>query len=95
MRGTRVVIDPDGTRHVTEVVDSAELQKKIKPNDWNDYRIVARGSKIRLEINGVVMSEVDDRDAKHAATSGIIALQMHPGPPMKVQFRNLRIKMLD
>ncbi len=94
MRGTRVVIDPDGTKHITEVAKSADLQKKIKPNGWNDYHIIARGSKIRLEINGVVMSQVDDRDEKHAAKSGIIALQMHPGPPMKVQFRNLRIKKL-
>jgi len=30
-----------------------------------------------------------------AARDGVIALQMHPGPPMKIQFRNLRIKLLD
>ncbi len=95
MRGTKVVIDADGTKHVTTVADSAELQKHIKANDWNDYTIVARGPQIVLKINGVVMSQVIDNDRKHAARSGVIALQMHPGPPMKVQFRNLRIKRLD
>ncbi len=95
MRGTKVAIDPDGKKHVTTVADSAELQKKIKPNDWNDYEVIARGSKITLKINGVVMSEVDDRDKQHAARRGVLALQMHPGPPMTVQFKNLRIKVLD
>jgi len=93
MRGTKVVIDSDGSRQVTVVADAGELQKRIKPNDWNDYHIIARGSRITLEINGVVMSQVDDRDEKHAARSGVIALQMHPGPPMKVQFKDLRIKV--
>ena len=95
LRGTKVLIDPDGKKHVTEFADPAELQKKIKPDDWNDYEIVARGSKITLKINGVVMSEVDDKDEKHAARSGVIAVQMHPGPPMTVQFKNLRIKVFD
>jgi len=93
MRGTKVLIDSDGSRQVTVVADAGELQKRIKPNDWNDYHIIARGSRITLEINGVVMSQVDDRDEKHAARSGVIALQMHPGPPMKVQFKDLRIKV--
>ena len=87
MRGTKVVIDADGTKHVTDVADSAELQKRIKADDWNDYRIVAQGSHITLAINGVVMSEVHDNDKTHAARSGIIAVQMHPGPPMKVSSR--------
>jgi len=41
------------------------------------------------------MSQVTDNDKKQAARRGVIALQMHPGPPMKVQFKNLRIKVLD
>lgn len=94
-RGTKVTIGPDGKRAVTRFAGSAELQKKIKPNQWNDYEITAQGSKITLKINGQLMCEADDRDKKHAARRGIIALQMHPGPPMTVQFRDLRIKVLD
>jgi hypothetical protein len=37
---------------------------------------------------------VDDRDRDLARSKGHIAVQMHPGPPMKIQFRNLRIKLL-
>jgi hypothetical protein len=95
MRGTRVVIDPDGTKHVTTFADPAKLQKKIKRQDWNDYVVVAREQKITLKINGVLMAEAIDNDQKHAARRGVIALQMHPGPPMTVQFRNLRIKVFD
>ncbi|MBN2473245.1 MAG: DUF1080 domain-containing protein [Pirellulales bacterium] len=95
MRGTRVVIDPDGTRHVTTFAESSQLQKKIKPDDWNRYVVLARGNKITLTINGVLMSQVVDNDKQHAARSGVLALQMHPGPPMTVQFRDLQIKMLD
>jgi len=94
MRGTKVVIDPDGTRHVETVSDSDKLQADVKPNDWNDYEVIARGPNVILKINGVVMSQVTDNDRKRACRKGVIALQMHPGPPMKVQFRNLRIKVL-
>ncbi len=95
MRGKKAVIREDGTRVEEEFATGDELQAKVKPEDWNDYEIVARGSRITLAINGHLMCEVDDRDARLACKRGIIALQMHPGPPMKVQFRNLRIKLLD
>jgi hypothetical protein len=95
MRGEKVVIDADGTRHVTTIGDSKELLKKVKKEDWNSYRIVARGNELTLEINGVVMCQAIDSQKGIAAKDGVIALQMHPGPPMKVQFRNLRIKLLD
>ena len=95
MRGEKVTIDADGRKTVTSIGDPAELQKHIKPEDWNDYHIIARGPEVILKINGKVMSHAIDRDRKKACHRGVIALQMHPGPPMKVQFRNLRIKILD
>lgn len=95
MRGEKVTIDADGRKTVTSIGDPAELQKHIKPEDWNDYHIIARGPECILKINGRVMSHAIDRDRKKACHRGVIALQMHPGPPMKVQFRNLRIKILD
>ena len=93
MRGTSVVYEEDGTKHIKEIADPVKLLKRIKNGEWNEYRIIAKGSKIKLIINGIVMAEVDDRDKKNAAKSGVIALQMHPGPPMKVQFKDLRIKV--
>jgi hypothetical protein len=95
MRGQKVVIDKDGKKQVTSLDDPKELQKQIKKNEWNTYRVVARGSEITLEINGVVMCQATDNQAGLAAKDGVIALQMHPGPPMKAQFRNLRIRLFD
>jgi alpha-galactosidase len=92
LRGQKVAIDEDGHRDVTAVADPAELQKRIKPNDWNEYTIVARGPELVFKINGAVMCHVIDRQQGKAAASGAITLQIHPGPPMKVQFKNIRIK---
>jgi alpha-galactosidase len=93
-RGQKVVIDEDGRRDVTAPGDAAELQKHIKANDWNQYVIIARGPELVFKINGVVMSHVIDRQQGKAATDGVVTLQLHPGPPMKVQFRNIRVKNL-
>jgi len=95
LRGERVVIDEVGSRHVTRIGDPAMLLQRVRPNDWNEYRIVASGESIVLKINGVLMAEAIDRQRDHASRKGIIALQMHPGPAMKVQFRNLRIRIDD
>ena len=85
----------DGTDQTKEFADPAELAKKYKTEgDWNDYEISAVGSVITLKLNGELMCEVDDRHEK-AAKNGIIAFQMHPGPPMKVEFKDVKIKILD
>ena len=57
--------------------------------------IIARGPEIILKINGVVMSHVIDREKGKAAAEGLITLQLHPGTPMKVQFKDIRIKYLN
>lgn len=95
MRGEKVEIAEDGQKQVTSIGDSADLMKHIKKDDWNDYCIVARGSEITLNINGVVMSQAIDNEKGKCLRDGIIGLQIHPGPPMKIQFKDLRIKILD
>lgn len=62
----------------------------VHHGDWNSYEILADGDHIRLTFNGVVTIDAHDS----AASSGIIALQLHAGPEMRVEFRNLRIKIL-
>ena len=95
MRGFKAVIKEDGTREEKQFVDPDSLQKKIKQEDWNEYEVTAIGSKVTLKINGQLMCEVDDRDEKMACKKGLIAVQMHQGDPMKVQFKDMRIKILD
>lgn len=92
-RGQKVVIAEDGKREVTPLGDGAELLKRIKPHDWNQCEITARGPDIQIRINNVLMTHVIDHEKGKAAHSGLITLQVHPGPPMKVQFKDLRIKL--
>lgn len=62
----------------------------VKAGDWNQYEITARGNHIQLKLNGLVTAELDDDQARE----GIMALQLHAGPAMKVEFRNIKLKKL-
>ncbi len=92
-RGERVAIAADGTKTMGEPIGKTEdLQKVIKPGEWNEFRIVAKGPKLQHFINGQLMSEtVDEQEGKRAA-EGILALQLHAGPPMKVEFKDIHVK---
>ncbi|MDR2757258.1 MAG: DUF1080 domain-containing protein [Planctomycetaceae bacterium] len=94
-RGFDNTVDPDGKVHSKQLADPKELIKFYKAGDWNDYEIIADGSVITLLINGKMMCRVDDQHAAESAKSGIIALQMHQGPPMKIEFKNIRFKELN
>ena len=74
-----------------EVGKSAEIQAKIKAEDWNEYRIVAQGGHLQHFINGVQTVDVTDETAV-GAKQGLLALQLHAGPPMVVQFKDLVLK---
>lgn len=93
-RGEKVVIGKDGTRVAQAEADEAGLLAHYKAEDWNHYRIVCRGESITLYLNGVKTCDIIDSDPATAVRKGFIGLQMHPGPPMKVQFRNLVLKPL-
>ncbi len=77
-----------------EVGKSDEIQAGIKSEDWNDYVIIAKGNHLQHFINGKQTVDVTDEDAVKGAKEGILALQIHAGPPMTVQFKNVRIKDL-
>jgi hypothetical protein len=91
-RGTKVHYKADGTKEVTKLEkSSADLQAAIKNEDWNEYVIIAKGPHMIHKINGNVTSEVIDED-KAALASGVLALQVHAGPPMNVQFKDIKLK---
>lgn len=68
------------------------LKKLIKPEDWNECHLVVRGNRLQHYINGVLMSDVTDEDTNYRALSGLLGLQIHIGAPMKVEYRNFRLK---
>ncbi len=94
-RGERATIDRDGKATTESFGDAAELQKAVHAEDWNDYLIEVRGPRMKHTINGKLMSETIDRDKKNRDKSGVLALQIHAGPPMTVQFRKIQLEPLE
>lgn len=97
-RGQKTRLVTDGDKHRVEVTGSVgnsdEIQAKIKSEDWNDYLIIAKGNRLQHFINGVPTVEVVDEDAPRAAKSGVLAFQVHTGPPMVVQFKEIKLTRL-
>jgi hypothetical protein len=95
---TKLTADPaDKNKMVKTVVGptektSEELQASIKNEDWNEYRIVAKGNKLQHYINGHMTSEVLDEHAERATAKGKLALQLHAGPAMIVQMKDVVLK---
>jgi len=91
-RGQKTSFDKDGKKQEAQVTDSKTLQAAIKREDWNDYEIIAQGTHLIHKINGQVTAECIDEQANARVSSGLLALQLHAGPPMSVEFKNIRIK---
>jgi hypothetical protein len=80
-----------GKKVVGSLGDPAEIAKNFKKDDWNDYRIVAKGNHIDHYLNGIHVVDFTDEDPK-APTSGVIAVQIHQGYVMTVEFKDIRLK---
>jgi hypothetical protein len=76
------------------VTDSKTVQASIKAGEWNDYVVIAKGNHLQHFVNGLQTVDVVDDDTEHASAQGVLALQVHVGPPMTVQYRNLRWRPL-
>ncbi|MEE2780995.1 MAG: family 16 glycoside hydrolase [Planctomycetota bacterium] len=90
-RGEKTVIDPDGKRQ-TSALDVE--QAPVDLAGWNQYQIIACGSRLTLKINGVTTVEVIDDEKTQQDLSGKLALQIHSGPAMTVQFKDIELKRL-
>lgn len=89
--GKKTVIDSSGKRTATEL---GQVAKMKPPGEWNEYRILAQGHRIVLEINGVKSTELIDMEEGHFDLSGFLGLQLRSGDPMTVQFKDIELKKL-
>lgn len=94
---SRIVPDPaNPAKHKVEVVGSLgssdEIQALINMDGWNDYTIIANGNQLTHIINGRVTSITIDDHPAGARKSGILAIQLHAGPPMTLHVKDVRIK---
>ena len=79
---------------IASLGDSDSLKTNIHEEDWNECHLVINGNRLQHYINGVLMSDVTDNDSVNRKSSGLIGVQVHVGPPMKVEYRNIQLKKL-
>lgn len=74
--------------------NSDSLQAKIHSEDWNTCHLIIKGNHLRHYINDILMSDVTDNDTVNGKSEGLLGVQVHVGPPMRVEYRNIRLKRL-
>ena len=97
LRGDQTTLTKEGgklKKTIKKIGDAAALGKLVKKEDWNTFRIEAKDFHLTHYINGEKMTVLIDNDEKTRRADGLLALQLHAGPPMTVQFRNIRVKNL-
>ncbi len=90
--GEKVEIDASGKpRVIGQIADKKELLALgyYQPRDWNNYLITAKGNHLEHFLNGTKIIDVTDNDPKARALDGLLALQIHTGPPMLVEFKDI------
>lgn len=94
-RGQRVLLDADGESHAERFAEEDALGEYINVHsEWNDYHVYAHGDTIRARINGELMHELID-ESPEAEHEGIIAFQIHQGPPMRVEIRDVMLNPIE
>lgn len=92
-RGESALLEKGKDPQITSMIGNPDsLKTRIKEEGWNEIRIIAKGNRLRHFINGILMSDVTDNDGSMRKMKGLIGFQVHAGPPMKVEYRNVRIK---
>ncbi len=95
MRGQVTHVDPSGSTVIANLGTADELKAFIRPNDWNQYHLIVRGNLLIHILNGHIMSEVIDDDTVNRKFEGLIGVQVHVGPPMKIEYRSILLKPLQ
>jgi len=93
LRGQAAQIEPgERPRVIGNLEDGTSLKGHININGWNHFHIIARANQLTHILNGRVTAVFIDNDVPNRSFEGLLGLQIHTGPPMKVEFRNLYLK---
>ena len=90
---TRITEGKDPTI-IGTVGEKDQLEEYVLKEDWNECHLIVRGNTMIHMINGHIMSVVIDDDAENRTMDGLLGVQVHVGPPMTVEYRNISIKKL-
>jgi len=88
--GEKVIVDPAGQPWVV----GALPVKEFAPDVWHDYRVLVRGNHHQHWIDGHPTADLIDLDENGRALEGVLAVQVHVGPKMKIQYKDFKIKHL-
>lgn len=88
------VTEDDSFKLLGTVADPEEIAGSFILNGWNTYHIIAQGNLIIQILNGRVSAIMIDEAEKARAMEGVLGLQMHTGPPFKIEYRNLLYRKL-
>jgi len=91
-RGEKVERGAGESVVVEKISSDAAVGEAVNRDGWNEYVITARGNTLTQTLNGVPTMMLIDNEKAKAASCGILALQLHAGPPMTVRFRSIRLK---
>ena len=94
MRGQMTRLQTGKKQIIANLRSGDELKALINANEWNQVHIIARGNVLTHIFNGSLMAQAVDDDASGRAMGGLIGFQMHMGPPMKLELRNIWLKNL-
>ena len=78
----------------SDLVDQAGFEKLFKLDDWNEVVIIGKGNHIQHYLNNTLVVDFTDNHPDLARSEGILALQLHAGKPMWVEFKNIRLREL-
>jgi Domain of Unknown Function (DUF1080) len=91
LTGEKAIWEDGQKKTLATLIDQTGFKKLMRIDDWNDVVIQAQGNRIRHFLNGQLVLDFEDRDQKLALKAGVLALQLHAGAPMWVEFRNIRM----
>ncbi|QQS47431.1 MAG: DUF1080 domain-containing protein [Acidobacteriota bacterium] len=94
MRGQMTRLQTGRKQVIAELRTGDDLKSLINKDGWNQVHIIARGNVLTHIFNGHLMAQAVDDDASGRAASGLIGFQMHTGPPMKLEIRNVLLKKI-
>src|SRR5262245_26542690 len=93
--GEQATWETDGKKVSGALIDQADFAKLFKLDDWNDVVIIATGNRIQHYLNGTLIVDFTDNEPQLALKEGILALQLHAGKPMWVEFKKIRLKEMN
>ncbi len=94
LAGEKAEWNEDGKKVTGHLIEAAEFKELFKLNEWNDVRIVAKGNHIQHYMNDKLILDFTDNHPKLALSEGVLALQLHAGKPMWVEFKDITLKKL-